>query len=74
MNNRTLPVKGLFLLVLLAGLTTSFVTPISFAREPMRIVTGTVTKVVADSLDEVTKGMTYECSDSKHRRMEGQTR
>jgi endonuclease YncB( thermonuclease family) len=38
-------VKGFLILCLLAGLTTFFLTSFSFAREPIRTITGTITKV-----------------------------
>jgi micrococcal nuclease len=38
-------IKGFLILCLLAGLTIFFLTSLSFAREPIRTVIGTVTKV-----------------------------
>ena len=45
MHIKTFPVKGLLILGLLAGLSTVSLTSSTFAREPVRTVTGTVTKV-----------------------------
>ena len=45
MNPQTSSMKGFFTLCLLAGLTIFLLTAVSFAREPIRTVTGTVTKV-----------------------------
>jgi micrococcal nuclease len=45
MRLKTSAIKGFLILCLLAGLTTLPFTPFSFAREPIRTVTGTVTKV-----------------------------
>ena len=45
MHLKTVSVKGFLILVLLAGLTTFLLASFSFAREPIRTVTGTVTKV-----------------------------
>jgi micrococcal nuclease len=45
MPTKTFSIKGFLILCLLAGLTTLPFTPFSFAREPIRTVTGTVTKV-----------------------------
>jgi hypothetical protein len=45
MHIKTFSIKGFLILALLAGLTTFLLTAISFAREPIRTVTGTVTKV-----------------------------
>jgi endonuclease YncB( thermonuclease family) len=45
MHLKTSSIKGFLILCLLAGLTTFFLTSFSFAREPIRPVTGTVTKV-----------------------------
>ena len=45
MHLKTFSIKGFLILCLLAGLTTFFLTSLSFAREPIRTVTGTVTKV-----------------------------
>jgi endonuclease YncB( thermonuclease family) len=42
---KTFSIKGFLILCLFAGLTTFFLISFSFAREPIRIVTGTVTKV-----------------------------
>ncbi len=46
--------KSLLLLCLLAGLTTFFLTVLSFSREPIRTVTGTVTKVSDGDTIQVT--------------------
>jgi micrococcal nuclease len=45
MHLKTSPIKSFLILGLLAGLTTSFLTSLSFAREPIRTVIGKVTKV-----------------------------
>ena len=45
MHIKTFSIKGFLILGLLAGLTTLLLTSFSFAREPIRTVTGTVTKV-----------------------------
>ena len=45
MHIKTFSIKGFLILCLLAGLTTFLLTSLSFAREPIRTVTGTVTKV-----------------------------
>ena len=45
MHIKTFSRKGFLILCLLAGLTTFLITSFSFAREPIRTVTGTVTKV-----------------------------
>jgi endonuclease YncB( thermonuclease family) len=45
MHIKTFSIKGFLILCLLAGLTTFFLTSFSFAREPIRTVNGTVTKV-----------------------------
>jgi len=45
MRIKTFPIRGFLILCLLAGLTTFLLTSFSFAREPIRTVTGTVTKV-----------------------------
>ena len=45
MHIKTFSIKGFLILCLLAGLTTFLLTSFSFAREPIRTVTGTVTKV-----------------------------
>ena len=38
-------IRAIFILILLAGITTFLLSSVSFAREPIRTVTGTVTKV-----------------------------
>ena len=38
-------IRSIFILILLAGITTFLLSSVSFAREPIRTVTGTVTKV-----------------------------
>ncbi len=45
MHLKTSYIKGRLTLRLLSGLTTFFLTFLSFAREPIRTVTGKVTKV-----------------------------
>jgi endonuclease YncB( thermonuclease family) len=45
MHLKTFSIKGFLILCLLAGLNTLLLTSFSFAREPIRTVTGTVTKV-----------------------------
>jgi micrococcal nuclease len=45
MHIKTFSIKGILILCLFAGLTTFLHTSFSFAREPIRTVTGTVTKV-----------------------------
>jgi len=45
MHIKTFSIKGFLILCLLAGLTIFLLTSFSFAREPIRTVTGTVTKV-----------------------------
>ncbi len=45
MQMKTLSIKGFLILCLLAGLSTFLVTSFPLAREPIRTVTGTVTKV-----------------------------
>ena len=45
MRLKSSSIKGFLILCLLAGLTTLLLTSISFARGPIRSVTGTVTKV-----------------------------
>jgi micrococcal nuclease len=45
MHIKTFSIKGILIRCLLAGLTTFLLTSFSFAREPIRTVTGTVTKV-----------------------------
>ena len=45
MHLKTPSIKGVLILCLLAGLTIFLLTSFSFAREPIRTVTGTVTKV-----------------------------
>ena len=45
MHIKTFSIKGFLILCLLAGLTTFLLISFSFAREPIRTVTGTVTKV-----------------------------
>jgi endonuclease YncB( thermonuclease family) len=54
MHLKTSPIKGFLILCLLAGLTTLLLTPLSFAREPIRTVTGTVTKVSDGDTIQVT--------------------
>jgi len=45
MHLKTFSIKGFFALCLLVGWTPFFFTSLSLAREPIRTVTGTVTKV-----------------------------
>jgi hypothetical protein len=45
MHIKTFSIKGFLILCLLAGLTTFLLTSFSFARKPIRTVTGTVSKV-----------------------------
>ena len=51
---KTFSVKGFLILCLLAGLTTFLLASLSFAREPIRTVTGTVTKVTDGDTIHVT--------------------
>ena len=45
MHTKTFSIKGFLILCLLAELTTFLLISLSFAREPIRTVTGTITKV-----------------------------
>jgi endonuclease YncB( thermonuclease family) len=51
---KNLSIKSLLILCLLAGLTALLLTSISLAREPIRTVTGTVTKVSDGDTIQVT--------------------
>jgi hypothetical protein len=51
---KTLSIKSLLILCLLAGLTILLLTSLSLAREPIRTVTGTVTKVSDGDTIQVT--------------------
>jgi micrococcal nuclease len=51
---KTSSIKGFLILCLLAGLTTLLPASLSFAREPIRTVTGTVTKVSDGDTIQVT--------------------
>jgi micrococcal nuclease len=51
---RNTSIKGLRLFGLIAGLTALFLTSLSFARDPIRTVTGTVTKVSDGDTIQVT--------------------
>ena len=51
---KTSSIKGFLILCLLAGLTTFSLTSLSFAREPIRTVNGTVTKVSDGDTIQVT--------------------
>jgi micrococcal nuclease len=54
MHLKTTSIKGFLILILFAGLTTLLLTSLSFAREPIRTVTGTVTKVSDGDTIQVT--------------------
>jgi len=54
MHIKTFSIKDLLILCLLAGLTTFHIASLSFANEPIRIVTGTVTKVSDGDTIQVT--------------------
>jgi endonuclease YncB( thermonuclease family) len=54
MHKKPFSIKGFLILDLLAGLITFFLTSLSFAREPIRTVTGTVTKVSDGDTIQVT--------------------
>lgn len=59
MHIKTFSIKGFLILCLLAGLTTFFLTSLSFAREPIRTVTGTVSKgSEGDTIQVITPGQT----------------
>ena len=45
MHIKTFSIKGFLILCLLTGLTTFLLKSLSFAREPIRTITGTITKV-----------------------------
>jgi len=56
---KTSPTKGFLILCLLAGLTALPFTSLSFAREPIRTVAGTVAKVSdGDTIQVTTKEQT----------------
>jgi micrococcal nuclease len=54
MHLKTSPIEAFLILALLAGLTPLPFSPISFAREPIRTVVGTVTKVSDGDTSQVT--------------------
>ena len=54
MRLKTSSIKGFLILCMLAGLTTFLLATVSFAREPIRTVTGTVTKVSDGDTIQVT--------------------
>jgi endonuclease YncB( thermonuclease family) len=58
MHIKTFFLKGYLILCLLAGLTSLSLTSISFARDPIRTVNGTVTKVSDGDTIQVT---TWKC-------------
>jgi micrococcal nuclease len=53
-RQKTSSIRGFLTLCLLAGLTTFLLTSVSFAREPIRTVNGTVTKVSDGDTIQVT--------------------
>ena len=54
MHLKTSSIKGFLILCMLAGLTTFLLATVSFTREPIRTVTGTVTKVSDGDTIQVT--------------------
>ena len=54
MHIKTFSIKGFLILCLFAGLTTVLLASFSLAREPIRTVTGTVTKVSDGDTIQVT--------------------